>query len=206
MIKEVTVEDIKSIIAQNIKEIRLLHNMTQLELAERLNYSDKAISKWERAESTPDISVLVEIAEVFGVSLDRLVREKGAIKTVEPQAPKQTSYNRRIISYISQGGVWIAATLAFIITTLITGSITFQWLYFIYTVPIVLIMRLVFNTLWFNPRYNYVIISALVWSVLASVHMTFLYFGIRAALVYLLGAVAQIVVILWSFIKKTKTK
>lgn len=199
-------EDIKSIIAQNIKEIRLLHNMTQLELAERLNYSDKAISKWERAESTPDISVLVEIAEVFGVSLDRLVREKGAIKTVEPQAPKQTSYNRRIISYISQGGVWIAATLAFIITTLITGSITFQWLYFIYTVPIVLIMRLVFNTLWFNPRYNYVIISALVWSVLASVHMTFLYFGIRAALVYLLGAVAQIVVILWSFIKKTKTK
>ena len=52
-------EDIKSIVAKNITELRLLNNMTQMELAEKLNYSDKTISKWERAESTPDISVLV---------------------------------------------------------------------------------------------------------------------------------------------------
>ena len=48
-------EDVKNIVAKNITELRLLNNMTQLELAEKLNYSNKTISKWERAESTPDI-------------------------------------------------------------------------------------------------------------------------------------------------------
>ena len=66
-------EDIKSNVAKNITELRILNNMTQMELAEKLNYSDKTISKWERAESSPDISVLVEMADLFGVTLDYLV-------------------------------------------------------------------------------------------------------------------------------------
>ena len=62
-------EDIKSIVAENIASLRQAHGMTQLELAEKLNYSDKTISKWERAESSPDISVLAEMAALFGVPL-----------------------------------------------------------------------------------------------------------------------------------------
>ena len=46
--------NIKSIIAQNITDLRRAKGLTQLELAEQLNYSDKAVSKWERAESMPD--------------------------------------------------------------------------------------------------------------------------------------------------------
>ena len=75
-------DDIKSIVAKNITELRILNNMTQLELAEKLNYSDKAISKWERGESTPDISVLVMIADIFGVSLDYLVKSENIDKAV----------------------------------------------------------------------------------------------------------------------------
>ena len=49
-------EDVKSNIAKNITELRLLNNMTQIELAEKLNYSDKAVSKWENDTSLPDVS------------------------------------------------------------------------------------------------------------------------------------------------------
>jgi transcriptional regulator with XRE-family HTH domain len=66
-------EDIKSVIAENISRLRRENNMTQIELADRLNYSDKAISKWERGESVPDISVLKAIADLFGVSVDYLI-------------------------------------------------------------------------------------------------------------------------------------
>ena len=69
-------DNIKSIVAKNITELRLLNNMTQLELGEKLNYSDKTISKWERGESSPEISVLVEIADIFGVTLDYMVRSE----------------------------------------------------------------------------------------------------------------------------------
>ncbi|MEE1244614.1 MAG: helix-turn-helix transcriptional regulator [Acutalibacteraceae bacterium] len=196
-------EDVKSIVAKNITELRLLNNMTQMELAEKLNYSDKTISKWERAESSPDISILVDIADIFGVSLDYLVRSENIEETVRENRKSEKTYNRKVITYMSETIPVAIALFAFIITSLVTKTATFQWLYFIYTLPVVLIIKLVFNSIWFNPRHNYIIISALIWSILATIHITFLYFHINVALIYLLGVVGQVVVILWSFIKKT---
>ncbi len=205
-------QDIKSTVAKNITELRLASGMTQMELAEKLNYSDKTVSKWERAESSPDISILVEIAQLFGVSLDTLVGiEKSDASAdmplVQEEAPcEPPKYNRRAIAYISESVGWIAAILAFIITTLIIGRISFQWLYFVYTLPAVLIVKLVFNSVWFNPRNNYFIVSALMWSILAAIHITFLYFKIDVALIYLLGIAGEIVIVLWSCIKRPKQK
>ncbi len=199
-------EDIKSNVAKNITELRILNNMTQMELAEKLNYSDKTISKWERAESSPDISVLVEMADLFGVTLDYLVRTENIEETVVEHKNKSAKYNRRAVSYVAEGGGWIIAIFAFIITTLITNQMSFQWLYFVYALPVVLIVKLIFNSIWFNPRHNYLIVSALMWSILATIHITFLYFKVNVALIYLLGVAGQIVIILWSFINKPKIK
>ncbi|MBQ8859945.1 MAG: helix-turn-helix transcriptional regulator [Ruminococcus sp.] len=199
-------DNIKSIVAKNITELRLLNNMTQLELGEKLNYSDKTISKWERGESSPEISVLVEIADIFGVTLDYMVRSENIEEKVNENRENESKYNHRVITYLSEGVVWFVAIFAFIVTSLITQSATFQWLYFVYAFPIVLIIRLVFNSVWFNPRHNYVIISALMWSILAAIHITFWYFGVNVTLIYLLGIVGEIIIVLWSFIKKPKKK
>ncbi|MBQ4151372.1 MAG: helix-turn-helix transcriptional regulator [Clostridia bacterium] len=199
-------KDIKSIVAKNIAELRILNNMTQMELAEKLNYSDKTISKWERAESSPDISVLVEIADIFGVTLDYLVKSENIEEAVIEHKSKEIKYNRRAISYIAEGGCWIVAIFAFIITTLIVKEMLFQWLYFVYALPIVLVVKLIFNSVWFNPRHNYLIISALLWSILVTIHITFLYFKINVSLIYLLGVAGQIVIVLCSFVKKPKVK
>lgn len=199
-------EDIKSIIAKNIAELRLLNNMTQAELGEKLNYSDKTVSKWERAESTPDITVLAEISALFGVSLDYLAGRESLDEAVRENRQKETKYNRRVVAYISESVVWIICIFAFIVTSLIIQRASFQWLYFVYAMPVALTIRLVFNSLWFNPRRNYLIISGLIWSVLATIHFTLLYFDINVALIYLLGVALQIVVILWSFLKKPKKK
>ena len=59
-------QDLKPIIAKNIAELRKAASMTQIELATRLNYSDKAVSKWERGDSIPDVAVLKQIAEKDG--------------------------------------------------------------------------------------------------------------------------------------------
>ena len=197
-------EDIKNNVAKKITELRTLNNMTQLELAEKLNYSDKTISKWERAESSPDIAVLVEIADLFGVTLDYLVRSKNVEEAVSEYKKKEVTFNRRAVSYIAEGGGWIVALFAFIITTLITNHMTFQWLYFVYALPVVLIIKLIFNSIWFNSRYNYLIISALLWAILATIHITFLYFKINVSLIYLLGVAGQFVIVLASRIKKQR--
>lgn len=199
-------EEIKEIVAKNITELRVMNNMTQRELAEELNYSDKTISKWERAESMPDVAVLLEIANFFGVTLDYMVKPDNTEEAVEVSRNKETKYNRRAISNISQSLVWFVALFAFIITSLIARNANFQWLYFVYALPIVTIVRLVFNSIWFNPRHNYLIISVLMWSVLAAIHITFWFFGIDITLIYLLGIAGEIIIVLWSFIKKPKIK
>ena len=199
-------EDIKSNVAKNITELRILNNMTQMELGERLNYSDKTISKWERAESSPDLSALVEMADLFGVTLDYLVKSENIEEAVVERKTKEASFNRRVVSYIAEGGGWIVAIFAFIVTTLITNQMTFQWLYFVYALPVVLIVKLIFNSIWFNPRHNYLIISALMWSIFVAIHITFLYFKVNVSLIYLLGVAGQIVIILCSYINKPKIK
>ncbi len=208
---EIIMQDVKYILAKNISELRQLNNMTQMELAEKLNYSDKTVSKWERADSSPDISVLVEIADIFGVTLDYLVNEHTERITLSEndivkRKAERTKYNRRVIAYISEFAGWLVAIFAFIITTLILDKTTFQWLYLVYALPLTLIVKLVFNSIWFNTRHNYFIISLLMWSLLAAVHITFLYFGIQTSLIYLAGVAGQIVIVLWSFIPKTKNK
>ncbi|MBP3437710.1 MAG: helix-turn-helix transcriptional regulator [Clostridia bacterium] len=197
-------EEIKSIVAKNIAELRQIHNMTQLELAEKLNYSDKTVSKWERAESSPDISVLLEIAALFGVTIDYLVKAEHTEEAMLSSKTEEKRYNRKVIAYISESVGWIIALFAFIITTLILQGMAFQFLYFVYALPVVLIVKLVFNSIWFNPRHNYYIISLLMWSVFAAVQITFLYFGINVSLIYLAGVAGQIVIVLWSFISKPK--
>ena len=202
-------EDIKSIVAKNISELRQSNDMTQMELGEKLNYSDKTISKWERAESTPDVSVLVEMAELFGVTIDYFVKvehEEHNEVIIDEAKFEKKKYNRKIIAYISESIAWFVAIFAFIITTLILKKETFQFLYFVYALPIVLIVKLVFNSIWFNPRNNYIIISSLMWSLLCAIQITFLYFGVNVALIYLLGIAGQIVIVLWSFINKPKKK
>ncbi|MBR3879409.1 MAG: helix-turn-helix transcriptional regulator [Clostridia bacterium] len=198
--------DIKNTVAKNIAELRQANNMTQLDLAEKLNYSDKTISKWERAESTPDVSVLIEIAELFGVTLDYMVAEEHPIEEICEEKEKRERFNRRAVAYVSECGAWIIAVIAFIVTTLCLGEMSFQFLYFVYTLPVVLIVKLVFNSLWFNRRHNYFIISLLMWSVLGTIHITFLYFGVNVSLVYLAGVAGQIVIVLSSFITKPKSK
>lgn len=64
----------KQTLGQKIAELRKAKNLTQLELANRLSITDKAVSKWERDLSCPDISTVPKLAEILGVSADDLLR------------------------------------------------------------------------------------------------------------------------------------
>ena len=77
-------EKLKIQMGNNIAAFRKQSGMTQAELADKLNYSDKAVSKWERGESMPDVLTLVQLAELFGVRMNDLVGNTGAAVAVKP--------------------------------------------------------------------------------------------------------------------------
>lgn len=68
------------IIGKRIADLRKANDITQLELAERLGVTDRAVSKWETGGSYPDITFLPKIADIFNISVDYLLRDKPQIK------------------------------------------------------------------------------------------------------------------------------
>ena len=195
--------DIKNIVAKNLIELRLAHNLTQLELSEKLNYSDKAISKWEHGSSLPDLDVLLDIANLYGVTLDYLVAEEHAQPQSSFKEKITAKYSRTVITLIAVLCVWFVALFVFVLATLIAPATKLFWLSFVYAVPATAVVWLVLNSIWFNQKTNYLIISLLMWSSIASIHVTCYYFGLgNVWLLYLLGIPSQAVVFLWSLMKK----
>ena len=196
--------DIKSVIAKNISELRTKNGMTQLELADRLHYSDKAVSKWERGESVPEISTLKAISELFGVTLDYLTSEEhdeGEWESRHPAPACKNGARKSAVTAICVLGVWLISTLAYIIIDIFLPSASFHWLCFIYAVPASALVWLIFNSIYFNRRYNYPIVSLLMWGCLSSLHLSLFCMGLVAYQVYFVGAVGQVAIILWSLIR-----
>lgn len=202
------VEDMKQIIAKNIASLRQTSGMTQLELAEKLNYSDKAISKWERGDSIPDVIVLKTIADLFSVSLDYLLEEDHTapqpVAEPLPENPACHHRNRKVVTVLSILIVWFVATLLYVI---LDASGLNHWgifLPFVYAIPVTMIVWLVFNSIWFNQRRNYWIISLLMWTALASIVLTVGACGYWAWKLFVLGIPGQIAIYVWSrFQRKT---
>ncbi|MBQ3094349.1 MAG: helix-turn-helix transcriptional regulator [Clostridia bacterium] len=191
--------DIKPVVAKNLTSLRQARGMTQLELAEQLNYSDKTVSKWERGESLPDVAVLAEIAAIFDVTLDYFVKE------THQSPPKPRSRVRYwVLVLITVAAVWVLALSAFAVLRMSAPDSPFHWLAFLYTVPVSLILWLIFNSLWFTPRLNYVIISLLMWSALLCIHLSLLPFGIHIENFYLLGIPGQIIIVLTAYLCRPK--
>lgn len=164
--------DIKENLAKNLMLYRKANNLTQLDLAQKLNYSDKAVSKWERGESVPDLYILKKIADFYGVTIDMLISEP-----TKEVLPKNNSrkIKRTAILLCSTGLVWLVAVLCFAMINLIFPSITHTWLSFFYAIPITFILLLVFTAVWKKPWLNTLSISLLIWSILLAVFITLLY-------------------------------
>lgn len=192
-------EQIKAAIAANIADLRKNSGMTQQDLAVALNYTDKAVSKWERAESIPDVVILKRVADLFGVTVDYLLLPEHEDPLSVPLPPSHRLHKRALITCICVLLVWLLATFAFVVVTPLQ-TVFDAWLIFVYAVPLSMVVWLVFNSVWFNKKINYAVISILMWTALASVHLTALVlFGAhRFWMAYLLGIPGQIIILLWS--------
>ena len=192
-------EELKKIVAQNIAELRKNAGLTQLQLAEKLNYSDKAVSKWESGASIPDVAVLLSIANLFGVTVDYLLSEDHKIPVKE--IVKETMMGRRnlVITLLSVALVWLIATAVFVVLTILSFT-KIAWLSFIYAIPVSAILLIIFNSIWGKRRHNYVYISILMWSCLLSTYLTLL--SLNLWLIFLIGIPGQVIVCLWAGMKK----
>ena len=190
-------EKLKMQIGNNISAFRKQCGMTQAELADKLNYSDKAVSKWERGESVPDVITLAQIAEFFGVGIDAIlgVTPAAAIPKKKP-AEAVRRVNKNVIQMLVSILVWFVALFVYVVLS--SMELSRSWIGFFYAIPANAIVLLSLRSAWRKYNWNFVLISVIVWGSLISFYMTMLIFtGFNIWRLFLLGVLGQAAVWLW---------
>lgn len=206
-------EQLKTRIGANITLYRKQLGLTQAELAQKLNYSDKAVSKWERGESIPDVLTLADIAEQFGVSVNELLYDPGeedAEPAAQPQAQEETvmtkrgamsrleirQNNRRIIQILASILVWVVALAVYVL--LDSFDLPYGWLVFFVAVPANAITLLSLRSAWKMYSWNMALISAIMWGSLVLLHSVILIFGrVNTWRMFLMGLLGQVAICMW---------
>lgn len=207
-----TNEELKVRIGANIARLRKQKRMTQAELAERLNYSDKAVSKWERAESMPDVLTLMLLAEQFGTDVNELLSDPGAPapEPVQPEpepAPKKEkplstakemlrTADKNLIQKLSCALVWVVAV--FIWLVLDSFDLKYSWMVFVLAVMANAIVLLSLRSAWRIYGINRILVSVIMWSALVFLYLVLLFStGVHVWRMFLMGLLGQAAIIGW---------
>ena len=199
-------EKLKHQIGANISAYRKREGWTQAQLAEKLNYSDKAVSKWERGESVPDVLILADLAELYGITVNDLLvdpnalpEQTGAVQHAMEQVVEKTlkrKANKNTILQLSSVLVWFVALLIFVV--LDTIGVPYSYLAFFYAIPADAIVMLSLRSAWQDFRWNRALVSMLAWGALLSLYMTLLILAqFNAWKIFLLGIPGQVAILLW---------
>ena len=195
-------EELRLITASNIINLRTSAGMTQAELGTKLNYSDKTISKWERAEAIPDAYVLLQMSGIFGVTVDNLLSshdEWKPVPTEEPETEKVSYSTERIIA-IAIIGVWTLALTAFVALWLVN---IIMWQIFAVALPVSILVYMILICVFHRKRYLQYVIAAFVLSLFV---MTYLlcYPRYNPWQLFLIAIPAEVIVFLSCNIKTSK--
>ena len=192
----------QELLAKNLAYYRKASGLTQLDLAEKFNYSDKSVSKWERGEGFPDIFVLKSLADFYGISVDDFyLEEKKQITSQNHSLTKQV-----YIKLLSVGIGWTVTLIAFfLLNTLLPKDAKFQtWLTFIYGTLASSILLLVWEFIYHHRLNRMIAASLVIWTGALSLYLTFLLLIDNYPLIFVVAAPLQILEILWYLFRRKK--
>ena len=192
-----TEDEIKQNFSHNLLKLRKSRNLTQTKLAEALNYSDKAVSKWEVGAVLPDIETLVCIADFFGVKVNDLIYSK------KRNIDRKFTIKNLVITFLSILGVWLIAAITFYILTS-TTNLDRLYLIFIGALPISFILAIIFSSLWFNKLGVFISISGFVWTGLGTIYL--ILNSTAYWFIFIIGIILQVMVTLGCFLGKILTR
>ena len=193
-------ENLNEILANNLVLLRKHNNLTQSEVASKLQYSDKTISKWETGEIIPSLENLIKLCEIYEVTLDEITHPLPTDKFETKKRKSFDKQNKIIITLLAILAVWITATAMFVYGQII-ASVSL-WIVFIWAIPVSCIVAIIFNALWGKRILGFITISVLLWSLITAFYLQFLSYNLFA--MYFIGIPLQVAVFLWSGLKKRK--
>ncbi len=163
---------LEEIVARNLAELRKARGLTQLEVAERFNYTDKSVSKWEHGEALPDLKTLQSFADFYGVTLDYLTHDQSDSSLYEKGhlSPEDIKRNKIILVVLAVLLVYSIATVICVSTYVMDNVFWHGWLAFVWAFPVSCIVLSLFNRKWGKKEWGVTLILVFIWSLLFAVY------------------------------------
>ncbi len=195
-------EELEKIVAENLVGLRKSRHLTQQELAEKMGYSDKLISKWEQGKAIPSIDKMMVLASFYNVTLDDLVRKDGCKGLSSNPDDDKNKTNKIIILALVAAFIFFVA-VAVLINSIMTSSTPASWIAFAYMVPAIGFVDGVLDFRFFGKNTAlWILLSIGVWGILLAVSLHFFfYFDQNIFYILLIGIPLQIVIILFGQFK-----
>lgn len=168
---------------ENLGKLRRQASLTQTELGEKLNYSDKSVSKWERGEGIPDLSVLIKLKELYGVSLDELLGLAPA------SSPKHTLRHATVL-LLEAGVILMCALIAFAAMTVFAPGFHKSYLVFVFALPLIFLCLGISFIRWKKRPWSLGCLSLFIWTTCLTVNLSFSV--LNAGLIYTIGGILQL--------------
>lgn len=197
-------EEIRQIVAKNLAVFRKKSGLTQSELAEKINYSDKSVSKWERAEGLPDFYVLTQIAAILGITVNDFLAEEGEKVNVQNSIAPLSWRSKVIITALAVGLVWLFATVVYFVLGIVGMESHYLSLVYYCAIPISAIVLTVFTLLWFSKLFSCISVTTLIWSVAFGIYYYIPISGTKY--IFEVAAALQVLVILWYVFLKIRSR
>ena len=198
----------QELLAKNLAYYRKASGLTQLELADKFNYSDKSVSKWERGEGFPDIFVLKSLADFYGITVDDFYQsEHKAVKVSQNKKRKQT-----YLKLLSIGINWLVTVLTFfLLNTLLSRfapDASFEpWLTFIYGTLTTGIILLVWEFIYHNRFLRMIATSIIIWTAALSLFLTFLVvMNLALPLLFIVAIPLEVLEIIWYLFRRNRKR
>ena len=193
-------EEIKDIIANNLIELRKKHRLTQNEFANKLNYSDNTVSRWERGEITPSIETLEKISQIFNISLEYLIKKN--IQENFEAHQKSSKAKKLALVLVSTSLVWFVTVIAYFY--LQSFAKINLWTLFVWSVPVSCLVLLAFVKFFNSRTYSFVVSTVFIWSFITSFYLQFLQHNLF--LIFIIGVPAQFALSIWTWLRPKSKK
>lgn len=128
--------DERDIIARNITYYRKKLGLSQLELSQKIQYSNKNISKWENGEAVPNVFTLKQLAKVFGITVDQLITSQEEVCQTEQPKRKRPIFSKILWLLLSNAILLVCACVTIYIFSLLQITSFNKWLFLIYILPL----------------------------------------------------------------------
>ena len=198
-------DDIKTTVANNLIALRKSKGLTQADVANALNYSDKSVSKWEHADSLPDISILSALADMYGVTLDYLTHEDAEERLSYMNEKEKPERERQLtIEVLTVTIVFLCSTILFVYGYCFASVPTQDfWIAYLWAIPISALFLWNYNRKWHkNKLQSTILLSILLWSLLLCIYLQF--GNYKLWLIFILGVPMEIIIVLSSNLTKFK--